>query len=77
MHAKLLQLCPTLCDHMACSPPGSPVRGISQARILEGVENFFSKGSSLQVRSLGWEDPLEKEKSTHSSIPAWRIPRPV
>ena len=27
-----------------------------------------------QVRSLGWEDPLEKEMATHSSIPAWRIP---
>ena len=26
------------------------------------------------VRSLGWEDPLEKGKSTHSSILAWRIP---
>ena len=26
------------------------------------------------VRSLGWEDPLEKEKTTHSSILAWRIP---
>ena len=26
-----------------------------------------------QVRSLGQEDPLEKEKATHSSIPAWRI----
>ena len=26
------------------------------------------------VRSLGWEDPLEKEKATHSSIMAWRIP---
>jgi len=25
------------------------------------------------VRSLGWEDPLEKEMATHSSIPAWRI----
>ena len=24
--------------------------------------------------SLGWEDPLEKEKATHSSIPAWRSP---
>ena len=23
----------------------------------------------------GWEDPLEKEMTTHSSIPAWRIPR--
>ena len=27
-----------------------------------------------QVRSLGWEDLLEKEMATHSSIPAWRIP---
>ena len=27
------------------------------------------------VRSLGWEDPLEKEMATHSSILAWRIPR--
>ena len=28
----------------------------------------------MQVRSLGWDDPLEKEMSTHSSILAWRIP---
>ena len=27
------------------------------------------------VRSLGWEDPLEKEMATHSSILAWRVPR--
>ena len=27
-----------------------------------------------QVRSLGWEDPLEKEMATHSSILTWRIP---
>ena len=27
-----------------------------------------------QVRSLGWEDPLEKEMATHSSVLAWRIP---
>ena len=26
------------------------------------------------VQSLGWEDPLEKGKTTHSSILAWRIP---
>ena len=28
----------------------------------------------IQVRSLGWEDPLEKEMAIHSSILAWRIP---
>ena len=27
------------------------------------------------VQSLGWEDPLEEGKATHSSILAWRIPR--
>ena len=27
------------------------------------------------VRSLGWEDPLEKEMATHSSILAWETPR--
>ena len=27
-----------------------------------------------QVRSLGWEDPLEKEMETHSSMPAWKMP---
>ena len=27
------------------------------------------------VQPLGWEDPPEQEMATHSSIPAWRIPR--
>ena len=31
----------------------------------------------IHVQSLGWEDPLEKGKATHSSILAWRIPRTV
>ena len=29
----------------------------------------------MQVRSLGWEDPLEKEMATHSSMLAWKIPQ--
>ena len=40
--AKLLQSCPTLCDPMDCSPPGSPIPGILQARILEWVAISFS-----------------------------------
>ena len=28
----------------------------------------------MQIRSLGWEDPLEESMATHSSIPAWEIP---
>ena len=40
--AKSLQLCPTLCDPIDGSPPGSPVSGILQARILEWVAISFS-----------------------------------
>ena len=35
--AKSLQSCPTLCDHIDSNPPGSPIPGILQARILEQV----------------------------------------
>ena len=40
--AKSLQSCPTLCDPMDCSPPGSPVPGILQARTMEWVAIAFS-----------------------------------
>ena len=42
----VVQSCPTLCDPMDCSPPGSSVHGISQARMLEWVVISFSRGSS-------------------------------
>ena len=40
--AKSLQSCPTLCDPTDGSPPGSPIPGIPQARILEWVAISFS-----------------------------------
>ena len=40
--AKWLQSCPTLCDPIDNSPPGSPVPGILQARTLEWVAISFS-----------------------------------
>ena len=40
--AKLPQSCPTLCDSIDSSPPGSPVPGILQARTLEWVAISFS-----------------------------------
>ena len=49
LHACMLksyQLCPTLCNPMDYSLPGSSVHGIFQARILEWVAISFSKGSS-------------------------------
>ena len=44
--AKLLQSCLTLCDPMDCSPPGSSVHGILQARILEWVAMLFFRGAT-------------------------------
>ena len=46
MEVLVAQWCPTLCDPMDCSPPGSSVHGILQARILEWVVISFSRGSS-------------------------------
>ena len=44
--SSVAQSCPTLCNPMDCSMPGSSVHGIFQARKLEWVAMPFSKGSS-------------------------------
>ena len=49
MHAKLHQLCPTLCSPMDCSPSGFSVHGILQAGTLELVAMPSSRGSSQAV----------------------------
>ena len=46
MKVLVAQLCPTLCDPMDCSPPGSSVHGILQVRILQWVAMPFSRGFS-------------------------------
>ena len=51
--AESLQLCPTLCDPMGCSPLGSSVNGILQARILEWAAMPSSRGSSWS-RNRTW-----------------------
>ena len=48
--AKSLQSCPTLCDPIDSSPPGSPVPGILQARILEWVAISFSNAWKWKVK---------------------------
>ena len=48
--AKSLQSCPTLCDLIDGSPPGSPVSGILQARILEWVATSFSNAWKWKVK---------------------------
>ena len=49
--AKSLQLCPTLCDSIDGSPPGSPVPGILQARTLEWVAISFSNAWKWKVKA--------------------------
>ena len=44
--SEVAQLCPTLCDPMDCSLPGSSVHGIFQAIVLEWIAISFSRGSS-------------------------------
>ena len=48
--AKSLQSCPTLCDPIDCSPPGSTVPGILQARTLEWVAISFSNAWKWKVK---------------------------
>jgi len=52
MCAKSLHSCLTVCDTLDCSPPGSSVHGILQARILECVTVSPSRGSSLRLFSF-------------------------
>ena len=51
--AKLLQSCPTLCDPMDCSPPGSSVHGLLQAGTLEWVAMPFSRVIFLTQNIVG------------------------
>ena len=90
--AKLLQPCPTLCDPIEDSPPGSPVPGILQARTLELVTISFSnawkwkvKGKSLsrvQLFTTPWtaayEAPLSMRFSRQEywSRGPWNVAQP-
>ena len=56
--SEVAQSCPTLRDPIACSPPGSPVHGIFQARVLEWGAIAFS--IALTRRTLFSHDLLDK-----------------
>ena len=47
--------CPTLCDSIDCSPPGSSVHGILQSRIVEWVAISFSRGSNKRSYICFWD----------------------
>ena len=65
--SEVAQSCPTLCDPMDCSPPGSSIRGIFQARVLEWGAIAFSRGCLLE---------REKKERTHLLYSS-DIPDPV
>ena len=48
----------------------------ASSQVVLLVKNLFAmlETSEVQVQSLGWEDPLEEEMVTHSSIVSWEIP---
>ena len=74
--AKSLQLCPILCDPMDCSPSGSSVHGILQARILEWVAISYAGGI---FPTQGWNLGLLRCRKilyqlSHQGSPiAWKI----
>ena len=51
--SEVAQSCPTLSDPMSCSPPGSSVHGIFQARVLEWVAIAFSNRGRRQALYAG------------------------
>ena len=64
MCAKLLQSCLTFLFHFP----------FNWASLVPQMEKNLPAVQETWVQSLGWEDPLEKEMTTHSSILAWKIP---
>ena len=64
---KMKVKCPTLCNTMDCSPPGSSVHGIFQARVLEWVAISFSRGSSWP------RDQTQVSRVAGRSFTVWAI----
>ena len=78
--AKLFQSCPTLCNHMDCSLPGSSVHGILQARILElpfpplgdcphsGIEPVSLASPALAGRSFTMNTTWEAQQDLSKGV---------
>ena len=78
--AASLQSCPTLCDPIDCSPPGSSVPGILQAKTLEWLAISFSHVVVKYILSLmwvKWDTSLMLYENVHSQyinvIRAWLL----
>ena len=75
--SEVAQSCLTLCDSVDCSPPGSSVHGILQARILEWIAISFSRGifpgieprsPTLQANALTSEPPGKPPQCNHCCV---------
>ena len=66
------QLCPTLCNHMNCSPPGSSIHGILQARTLEWV-TFLTQESNLGL--LYYRQILLPSEPPGKPVGMWELPK--
>ena len=80
MHAQLLQSCPTLGDSMDCSPTGSSVHGILQARTLEWDAIAFSNNSlnfSKNVFNLSKYISIPHKTTFKEGLAEYRVSRAV
>ena len=73
--SEVTQLCPTLCDPLECSPPGSCVHGIFQARGLEWAAIAFSEGEPSKIVNLKLSLWVLAFTSGVSSAFSYRSPR--
>ena len=71
--AKSLQSCPTLCDPIDSSPPGSPIPGILQARTLEWVGFSTEKAMAPHSSTLAWKTPWMEEPGGLQSMGSLRV----
>ena len=72
--SEVAQLCPTLSDPMDCSPPGSPIPGILQARVLEWVAIAFSAehNNSHQITRGQKKGTRKNNKNKPKQLPKWQ-----
>ena len=61
------------CFWFMCVARGFPGNSVKKKKKKKAIWPCM-KMQKMQVRSLGWEDPLEKGTATHSSMLAWEIP---
>ena len=76
LHQPALHLrppCSLRHNSVKISPINNPILASLVAQLVKNLLTV-QETQVNQVQSLGWEDPLEKEMATHSSIFAWRIP---